>query len=173
VFDLVVADHRSHFDPGTLAEAARRAGFKRVAVAEWVFKELSMTVSDSPLGFASLPEPPQMTPDGLAHRVAWLADVVTMGRKLADNSERFGLFGTSIAATWLFGALRDRIDFFIDEDPSRIGQCHENRPIFSPVQVPSGATVFIPLIPQMAEGIAARLAKLGIDVHIPAPQVGF
>ena len=61
VFDLLVADHRSHFDPRTLAETARRAGFKHVAVSEWVYKELSMAVSDAPLEFSSLPEPPQMT----------------------------------------------------------------------------------------------------------------
>lgn len=173
VFDLVVADHRSHFDPRTLAQTARRAGFKHVVVAEWVFKELTMTVSDSPLEFSSLPEPAQMTVDGLTLRVDWLDSVVAMARNLAETSEQFGVFGTSIAGTWLFGALADRIKFFVDEDPSRIGQRHEDRPILSPAQVPQGATVFIPLIPQMAEGIAARLAEIGIDARIPARQTGF
>ncbi len=173
VFDLVVADHRSHFDPRTLAEAARRAGFKQVAVAEWVFKELSMIASDSPFDFDSLPEPPPMTPDGLVRRVDWLNSVLETARTLGEEAEHFGVLGSSIAGTWLFGALADRVEFFVDEDTSRIGQCHEGRPILSPSQVPRKATVFIALVPHMASGIAARLSVLGIDARIPAPQAGF
>lgn len=173
VFDLVVADHRSHFDPGTLARTARRAGFKHVAVCEWVYKELSMTVSDTPLAFSSMPEPPQMTLDGLTLRIDWLAAVVEKARNLAENSQSFGIFGSSIAGTWLLGALKDRVSFFVDEDATRVGQKHEGIPILAPSQVPAGACVFIPLVPQMAQGIADRLGKLGFEVHIPAPQTGF
>lgn len=173
VFDLVVADHRSHFDPATLAEAARRAGFPHVAVAEWVYKELSMTVSGSPISFDSMPYPAQMMLDDLTRRVDWLAAVIAAARDVAATSSKFGIFGSSIAGTWLCGALKDRVEFFIDEDSSRIGGRHEGVPIVGPSQVPAGAKVFIPLVPQMARAIADRLAKIGIDAHVPAPQTGF
>ncbi|HWK96692.1 MAG TPA: class I SAM-dependent methyltransferase [Pseudolabrys sp.] len=173
VFDLLVADHRSHFDPGTLAQTARRAGFKHVAVSEWVYKELSMTVSDAPLAFSSMPEPPRMTVDGLNLRIDWLSDVIEKARTLADKSPSFGIFGSSIAGTWLLGALKDRVSFFVDEDTTRVGQKHEGIPILAPSQVPAGACVFIPLVPQMAQGIADRLGGRGFEVHIPAPQTGF
>lgn len=173
VFDLVVADHRSHFDPGTLAQTARRAGFGHVVVSEWVYKELSMTVSDTPLGFSSMAEPAQMTPSDLTLRVEWLTGVVENARNLAEKSQNFGIFGSSIAGTWLFGALREHVRFFVDEDTTRVGQKHEGIPILAPSQVPAGACVFIPLVPQMAQGIADRLSKMGVDVHIPAAQTGF
>jgi SAM-dependent methyltransferase len=171
VFDLVVADHRSHFDPTTLADAGRRAGFPHIVVAEWVYKELSMTVSESPLTFTAMSYPAQMLLEDLVRRVDWLLDVVEAARNVAKESKQFGVFGSSIAATWLYGSLSDHIQFFVDEDPSRIGQFHEDRPILAPSQVPTGASVFIPLVPQMAQDIAKRLRKL--DIHIPAPQAGF
>ena len=92
---------------------------------------------------------------------------------MAEKSENFGVFGSSIAGTWLYGALRDRVKFFVDEDTTRIGQRHERVPILAPAQVPAGARVFIPLVPKMAQGIADRLSKLGIEVYIPAEQSGF
>lgn len=170
VFDLVVADHRSHFDPVTLADAARRAGFPHIVVAEWVYKELSMTVSNAPLKFESMPFPARMTLDGLVRRVDWLVGVIQTARDVAEGVRSFGVFGSSIAATWLCGALQDHINFFVDEDTARIGQFHEGKPILAPSQVPVGATVFVPLVPLMAQGIAARLNMLGIDARVPALQ---
>jgi SAM-dependent methyltransferase len=169
VYDLVVADHRSHFDPLTLAEAARRAGWPHVAVFDdWAVKELTLLAADAPLAWLAEPQmPPPLQLGDLRENVGWLAKLLGATTKAAEGSAAFGLFGTAIAATWLFGPLGDRVGFFVDEDPSRIGQHHEGRPILAPAQVPAGSTVFVPLVPGVAEAVIARLSRLGIDARGP------
>jgi SAM-dependent methyltransferase len=173
IYDLVVADHRSHFDPLTLAEAARRAGFCHVTVFDdWAFKELTLIASDVPLGM----QPPQCQLAPLGHgelegRVAWLDAVLQSAHAaVATAPGAYGLFGTAIAATWTFGPLAEHVSFFVDEDKTRIGQKHEGRPILAPAQVPEGATVFVPLVPEVASAVATRLRKHGVDARIPPAQ---
>ncbi len=169
IYDLVVADHRSHFDRRSLAAAARRAGWPHVAVFDdWALKELTLLAADAPITAhppAAMPETLQRAK--LQRQVDWLASVVEAATRAAATAAPFGLFGTAIAATWLFGPLAERVAFFIDEDPARIGQHHEGRPILAPLQVPGGATVFIPLVPSVAERVAIRLKALGIDLRLP------
>jgi SAM-dependent methyltransferase len=173
IYDLVVADHRSHFDPLTLAATARRAGFPHAAVYDnWAFKELTLVAANEPR--AALPEARALAPldaRDIGQRVAWLASVLDSAGKVARSSVGdFGIFGTAIAASWLFGPLADRVTFFVDEDAARIGQRHEGRPILAPDLIPSRATVFVPLVPEVASAVAARLGGLGVDTHVPPPQ---
>jgi len=172
IYDLLVADHRSHFDPLTLAAAARKAEYPHIAVFDdWAFKELTLLASNRPMGIEMLPhEYATFTPIDLAQRVSWLASVVEDAKKIATRAGSFGLFGTAIAATWLFGPLARQTQFFVDEDTSRIGQRHEGRPILAPAQIPAGATVFIPLVPNVAKSVAERLRQLGVDARVPPPQ---
>ncbi|WP_137045761.1 class I SAM-dependent methyltransferase [Pseudolabrys sp. FHR47] len=172
-FDLLVADHRSHFDPLSLATAARRAGWPHVAIfTDWAFKELTLLVSEQPINAGPVSDPGEpFTQAVLQQRVDWLASVVKTAREAAAGASRFGVFGTAIAGTWLFGALADKVTFFVDEDPARIGQEHEGRPILSAQQVPAGAVVFVPLLPQVADAVASRLKTHGIDARTPPKLV--
>jgi hypothetical protein len=70
-----------------------------------------------------------------------------------------GLFGTSIAATWLQEELQGGAAFFVDEDPSRFGQMFMERPILRPSEVPPGRQVMIALPTPMAEQVRARLSR--------------
>jgi SAM-dependent methyltransferase len=169
IYDLVVADHRSHFGPRTLAAAARQAGWPHVVVFDdWAFKELTLLAADKPIAT----EPPAAAVEplrraDLQRQVDWLATVVEAATRVAATAATFGLFCTAIAATWLFGPAADRVAFFVDEDPARIGQQHEGRPILAPAEVPAGAAVFIPLVPLIAEHVASRLRAFGIDAQVP------
>jgi hypothetical protein len=89
--------------------------------------------------------------------VLWLIQVLALARALA-HKQPFGIFGTSISGMWLFGALRESVSFFVDEDPSRIGREYSGKPILSPLEAPSGATVFVPLVPAVAIKVAERYA---------------
>jgi hypothetical protein len=52
--------------------------------------------------------------------IAWLEGVLNAAKE-GRKRRRFGIFGTSIAAMWLFGEIGDDVDFFVDEDPNRLG----------------------------------------------------
>ena len=82
-----------------------------------------------------------------------------------------GIWGTAIAATWLYSVMNQEVDFFVDEDPNRIGQTHLGRPVYSPEQVPAESHVFIALTPEIATKIVNRWSYLNIHLHVPPELV--
>jgi SAM-dependent methyltransferase len=153
-FDLLVADHCTHFEAATLAATMAKGGCAvRHLAADWIPKELTVIAGPG------APTPSDAVPAAgeAAHRaVAWLTALRDRAFGLA-RGEPIGLFGTSIAGTWLAAQMEAELAFFVDEDPSRIGRDYMGRPVLSPDQVPDGALVYLPLAPKVAASVAARL----------------
>jgi SAM-dependent methyltransferase len=169
-YDLVISDHMLHFTLDTLRFAGERAGFRtQFASDSLLVKELSW------LGVAAADQPAGMIdPAGELERVQrhvdWLAEQIAAAQQLARTSRQFGIFGTSISGTWLYGALGGGVSFFVDEDPQRIGRTHMGLPILAPSEVAKTAHVFVPLIPEFAREVVRRLGKFGVQFHTP-PQI--
>ena len=100
-------------------------------------------------------------------RLRWLSRVAYAARESVGR-KTFGVFGTSIAANWLLGVIGETaVDFFVDEDPARRGLQHCGRPVLTPAEIPSGATVFVPLAPAVAAQVQSRLSSLRFDLVVP------
>jgi 2-polyprenyl-3-methyl-5-hydroxy-6-metoxy-1,4-benzoquinol methylase len=169
-FDLVVADHLSHFSPCTLAYLVARAGLAVDSVrTDWVNKELSLLSAgeSSPLALESDDVPAALA--RVRRDVAWLGGMIEHARTTAAQAGkgRFGVFGTSVAATWLASGLGEAIDFYVDEDPARLDREHLGRPIVTPGKVPAGATVYLAFIGDVAAQIARRLGHLPLNFAAP------
>jgi len=168
-YDLVIADHLLHFTVETLGLASRRAGVEIVELSDAVLpKELSL------VGRAGTPDMSAVNvPDAgpaierVGKQIDWLSAQMTSAIAISENNSRFGIFGTSISGTWLAGVLGDRVSFFVDEDPGRIGGRHMERPVLSPDQIADNADVFVPLIPDVAASVTARLSRPTIRFHAP------
>jgi SAM-dependent methyltransferase len=172
-FDLLVADHASHFTRHDLARLAARAGMGAPVIADdWVTKELSFVATPSG---KVCDLPPAPTPAECLARVnaqvAWLLATVQRATEAAKKSKPFGIFGTSVAAMWLFGQIGADTAFFIDEDPSRKNATLFDRPIYTPAEAPEGATVYVALIPEVAARVAKRVGRPGLNM-IVLPSVG-
>jgi SAM-dependent methyltransferase len=166
--DLVVADHMSHFTPATLARLTTRAGFEVETVSTlWIGKELSMIARVAPQILPPAATDAAQAISDVRHQIAWLARIAEAGRSSAEASQSFGIFGATIAASWLGGMLGDRVKFFVDEDPNRAGRTHLDRPVVSPDQVPSGSVVFLALTPRIAAQVAARLQNGTAEYRLP------
>ncbi|MEM7466136.1 MAG: methyltransferase domain-containing protein [Pseudomonadota bacterium] len=160
-FDLLVADHCSHFTPESLENLACRAGLKiEVLSSSWVPRELSMVVTRAsetigvPIASGS-----DLT---LGERqLAWLDSLVTEIENI--ETPEIGIFGASIAATWVASMTKKNVAFFLDEDPTRIGHQHLGAPIISPSDCPAGARVVLPFVEGTARAIANRLSDLPIQ----------
>ncbi|MCX7181041.1 MAG: class I SAM-dependent methyltransferase [Proteobacteria bacterium] len=170
-FDILVADHLMHFSPATLARLLRRAGFAPVSSAtDWVAKEISLLAN-----IAGSPEPSDLAAvvdAASVHRrltgyVQWLQRLRDAAMAAAHGDRPFGLFGTSIAATWLAPQLLGKVSFFVDEDSSRIGREHLGRPIVHPGATPQDARIFLALAPGVASAIADRLGALPCSWIMP------
>lgn len=165
-FDLLIADHVSHFTPATLARIVERAGFGVVSIAtDWVKKEMSLLARPTPPSIA-IAEPDRVS--GERH-VEWLAETLALAKR-SSQSRPFGLFGTSIASTWLSDEIGESIGFYVDDDTARQDRGFRGKPVYARAQVPDNATVFAALSPEIAELVAGSLRQRGITV-VTAPPI--
>lgn len=166
-YDLLVADHLLHFDRESLRSVGAKSGLVPVSVSQgWVAKELSLLLARSgdPPGCASTAG----TLDA-QRQVDWLLKVSDISKAAAARDRPLCVFGSSIVGTWIAGELPSPPDFYIDEDPGKIGRILDGVPIVAPADVPAGATVILAVAPAIAAAIASRLAPLGFSfVTVPA-----
>ncbi|MEM8690125.1 MAG: hypothetical protein AAGF81_22570, partial [Pseudomonadota bacterium] len=84
------------------------------------------------------------------------------------RADKFAIFGTAIAGTWLYGALEGEVDYFVDEDSARHGKKLNGCPILPPQDVPDSTVVFVPLAPATARKVADRLSGR-VSYVVPPP----
>lgn len=165
-FELFVADHATHFDVNTIRVLLDRVGFHIDRIeTTWVPKELSVVARNS----ASESHFSDVRTPSLPTTLEWLELVLKDARAIAQRSSRFGLFGTSIAAAWMFGELGDNISFFVDEDANRSGGKYFGRPIYQPSTVPGDSDVYVVLAPKVSRLVTDRLKSSVVRYHeVPA-----
>jgi trans-aconitate methyltransferase len=158
-FALMIADHVSHFTPASLQMVVNAGGWTCSGVREdWVPKELSVVAFSScepsadaaPVSYAAEKE-------ALQSAVDWLSAAMKEAKQIACSASNFGLFGSAIAATWLYQGMADRVRFFVDEDPQRVGRTHLGLPILAPDQVAADADVFVGVSPVISQALIRRL----------------
>lgn len=170
-FILMVADHCSHFSVGTLSSIAASAGFQVVAATnQWVPKEISVVARWSPGGTAAVSPVEALGVEQREVFDGWetLKRVVESAR-CSSGKRDFGIFGTSIAATWLDAQLGGVARYFVDEDSNRVGRQHLGRKILAPKDIPTGGTLFIALPSALAARIAVRIRAMRPDLEVVAP----
>lgn len=171
-FDLLVADHVSHFSPQTLAILLENAGYRVLSVfTDWVTKEISALARPSGVGTEDRPRrtrldlaEPGYASESVENQLDWLIDIRV---SLSQNfSGVVGIFGTSIAGTWIASILDKDFSFWVDDDPLRIGQSHLGRPVLGLANVPANATLIM--------GVAPVLASKLVEKHAPRrPDIRF
>ena len=158
-FDLLIADHCSHFSKESLTKTVMKSGYSIYAISEHVVsKEISLVIQ---------PEKETRAPEIERSRelvAGHLAFFDRFRRLTVDSGSPLGVFGSSIAATWLASELDGRVQFFVDEDTQRIGKQHLGIPIVDISGIPKGAVVVLPMAPQLSQSIAARLRLAGVTV---------
>jgi 2-polyprenyl-3-methyl-5-hydroxy-6-metoxy-1,4-benzoquinol methylase len=165
-FDILVADHCTHFRTTTLRNAVCKSGFEVAYIdAGVVSKELTLLARPAP--FMDQADTATSDKEGevaaQAH-ITWLQSVLTQGRTTRPPC---GIFGTSISATWLAAALGDNVKFFVDEDANRIGRRHMGLPIHGPADAPRDMPVLMPLHADIATAVCARLRLTRLQFVCP------
>lgn len=167
-YDLVIADHLTHFQMQTLQGCAERSSIGIDLISSDVVpKELTLVGRHKPSVRAERELNVQKNMIACRKGVSWLKHQLDDAREISESSRSFGVFGTSISATWMYGAIAERIQFFVDEDPGRIGRTHCERPILSPQEVDSGSDVYMPLIGSVSSSIVDRLRGCPMRIHTP------
>jgi ubiquinone/menaquinone biosynthesis C-methylase UbiE len=169
-FELMIADHVSHFTPETIIPLLHAANLAPVTCTTTsIPREMAVLArSADSAGFKTqinqnIDEKSKIVASGLA----WLNDALELAKEAASASKKFGVFGTSIAATWIAANLQAPLDFFVDEDTSRIGNDHMGRPIIAAGAVPAGSALFLALTPWVAADVAKRLSNISARLVAP------
>jgi ubiquinone/menaquinone biosynthesis C-methylase UbiE len=173
-FDILIADHCTHFTADTLGKVIEQTPLAVVQLEEdYVPKELTVAIQPGEAVITSAPEPQEQNPDSsdlenfqiLTAHLDYLQSLLDLANSVSGP---IGIFGTSIAGTWLAQSVRDKVAFFVDEDPNRIGRYHLDKPIVSPDRVADGSKVLIPLPPAIASDVANRLSHLNCEFLLPS-----
>ncbi len=166
---ILTADHCSHFSSANLGVLLESAGFEvLVCATNWILKEIIAVAKPKSENIARLNG---IRCDWLFGHAKWLINVRDHARDLAKNNE-FGIFGTSIAGSWLFGKLHGDADFFVDEDPQRYGRELFGIPVIQPEQVPEACLVYLPFAPFIAQMVFDRLSMSISRLEMPEPLSG-
>jgi hypothetical protein len=96
--------------------------------------------------------------------------VIEHAQAVANQSKNFGIFGTSIASTWLFNEIGCSVNFFVDEDTNRIGRHYLGLPVLHPSEVPAESDVYVGLAPIVSNNVVYRLQSTGAIYH-EVPQL--
>lgn len=173
--DLVIADHCTHFEEHSFAYVAKKAGLAiELLSASLLPKELVAVLSLHRDAAAPQAEKRDLEAGRMESRERCLFyfnlldEVRKSARRAAGEKRPFGIMGSSIAACWTMLELDGQVDFFVDEDPDRIGHELTGLPILGPEQVPAGALVFIPMSVPVAEKIIHRWRHLALDFRYVA-----
>ena len=158
-FDLLIADHCTHFTLSTLSAVVTNSGYKIIkSTSNYVPKELSIlaTINNESISFHK-----QIDTSGeniSINNIIWLN---TLLKKALSCEGNLAIFGSSISATWLATTLGDKVSFFIDEDINRIGSQHMGKKILALDEVNANITILMPLRSDIAETISKRLINSG------------
>lgn len=154
-FELLIVDHATHYSLERARWVMGQAGFSALVSSDaWVSKEISLLGHLGKFGSFALND----FPDGAEAAISWLQFVAQEAHRARSEAGSFGIFGTSIAATWLTAELGSSPDFFVDEDINRIGRTHLGSPICAPWEVPPDSVVFVAQPEPVARRICDRLA---------------
>ena len=165
-FALAIADHATHFTSGVLQQVARKAGWDPVSPPNHIVpKELTLLARAADIGGGSVGEVDEMADLRLKERLVWLRGVKHQAQQIRAGSDKFGIFGTAVAGSWLAGACNIKVDFFVDEDPNRIGGKHLGIPILSPSDAPLGANVFVGMAPAVSKRLAEKYSGAPARFH--------
>lgn len=175
-FDILIADHCTHFTENILKWVVESSGLQTVTItSDFVPKELSLLSKCHEYNGSQNVEIHKEKQIIRKHsnengaklaksNIAWLQDLLQKGKEIEGE---VGIFGTSISATWLAASLGDKVSFFVDEDERRVGRTHLNRPILNPHAVPPNSNILLPMRSDIALAIANRLEKINSKFIIP------
>jgi len=166
-YDLLIADHCTHFSEETLSSLLHLSGFEIVfSSAICVTKELTIIAKkarkNNPREYH--PTTGKNFSDILSRCFMFLRSNIDEIHKYAGAGP-LGIFGTSIAATWLVSECPSIIEFFVDEDKQRAGKTYLCRPVYEPNSIPYGSITFLPFCPTQAREIKLRLERTHSRIH--------
>ena len=161
-YDILIADHVSHFDPSIIIDLLESCGFEVVELStDLLTKEISVLAKKAKDICGLVRKNERRVKENLS-RTQFLVrknlNTVEAAKKIINEHSNVGIFGSSISAMWLWGELEKTTRIFVDEDLNKI-QKNSVFEIISPEDVPCNYVVMVPLVDEIAEKIVKKYAN--------------
>ena len=159
-FDILVADHSSHFVKQNINYIAYNAGYKKIfCKSDIIPKEISSIYEISNKLINSKKNIPNINIARQKNKINnyfnFYNNFISI---LKSYKKAICIFGTSIAATWL-GQSIDNDYIFTDEDKTRINKNHMGKKIHSLSSVPKTIKIILPFRSDISTKIIKRVFR--------------
>jgi len=168
-YDIVVADHLSHFTHNSVRECLLSK--LNLECYQCLEKEIFIIGRPKTRDMALDNQSPPVL--GLAEKsVEILKSIRAEARELAiKHPGPFGILGTAIAGSWLSQEMQDLDHFFVDEDSRKANIGHLGKKVVAPLQIPINSIVYLPFGRNKAQQIIGRMSSISQAKFIkPSPQ---
>ena len=169
-FDLIVADHCSHFQINSIEKVLGFAGFKTVLIDN-SFPQKDLTIV-AKKAYAVAGDLKKMDDKLYFEKILkvtnWLFQTREEASKIALK-RKFGLFGASLSSLWLMSDLKNYVEFVVDEDKNKIGQQFFECQIVNLTDLPEDANIYLPFSYNIACLIKKRLSRYNVNFYLPPP----
>lgn len=164
LFDLVIADHVSHFTLDVLTAWLRSLGFS-TKFDNRISRELTVIARCQPssVGGSGEHRTSDRENDSICKSFNWIDDAVPRLSAIITICKQvpsFYVFGSSIAASWLISCCGENVRGLIDEDHHRWGNFLRGKLIQNPASSFADSPVFYPMPIPVAEQIVKRNSSL-------------
>ncbi|NOX34939.1 MAG: class I SAM-dependent methyltransferase [Deltaproteobacteria bacterium] len=157
-FDLLIADHCTHFTENRIARLLDKTGFKVIqSDSQVVSKELTIVAIS--FDKAVIKDESVLDENILMYInqcMIWLHNIRDRIEKIGKNGE-VGVFGAGIASAWLISEFKGLITFCVDEDMNKTDRTYCGIPVLHPEKLHE-KDVFVPMPFQISEKIVNRLS---------------
>jgi len=167
-FDLIITDHASHFSLETLHNLLLNSGLEVIDISNTIINKEIVAVCKVPAQArqsAATMIRPIYNQDLVQKQLDWMRTIIDNARDTAESNRPFGIFGTSIAANWMYGALSDVVDYFVDEDQDRVDKLYHQKPVYSASKIPNGSHTYVCLQPNVVGNVMKRFSSSGYCLY--------
>ena len=167
-YDILIADHCTHFDALSLKYVCEKAGFEIInCLPDFVAKELTLVVKPRKR-MENEKQIEVMNVNSRHNLYTTIKERLEKMKEIVSNKQegRFYIWGSSIAASWVASTFDQKCIGFIDEDKERVGNTHLGLNICSPKSISERDRVYLPFPKDVAEAIIKRYSKLKADFVI-------
>lgn len=160
-FDILVADHTSHFTKSDFNLISQKLDFEKVFLfSDKIPKEISFLLKKSQN--LNMKKTKQSFNKKIINNKKivlnkYLNSYDKFTNKINKINGKIAIFGTSIAATWIAQTLTNKNFVFIDQDSDKIGNLHMNKKIHSINSLIDFKKIIMPFRRDVALAIIKRL----------------
>ena len=151
-FDLIIYDHAFHYSKGSIYKMARKCDLKVELINDKkIFGEMSILLSNSNSAY-------KIMDNDFKNNLLKAFNFLNNFLKKIKRINKFSIFGTSIAALWVYSNFKNKIISFYDEDENKINQFFMEKKI-KKINRNSREIIVLPFYEKKLQKVEERLIK--------------